>query len=58
MDGCSLDCPKEWYVCCKNCEESCLFRCYKSNCDNLVAGKEKRSMFPRISLKGRAENKI
>ena len=41
MDGCSLDCPKELYVCCKNCEESCLFRCYKSNCDNLVAGKEK-----------------
>ena len=27
MDGCSLDCPKELYVCCKNC-------------DNLVAGKE------------------
>ena len=42
MDGCSLDCLKEWYVCCKNCEESCLFRCYMSNCDNLVAG-ERRS---------------
>ena len=26
---CRIDCPKRYYICCSECIESCLYRCYK-----------------------------
>ena len=33
---CKLDCPEGYWICCNDCKESCLYRCYKDGkkCEN------------------------